>query len=444
MQKLWLKYKDEDGTENRIEVARELFTVGRHSECTLVSRDSRLSREHLRIERDGGEFIAVDPGSSNGTTVNGQKLSSPRSLKDGDALDLGGGLQIAVEVEESVNAVPSPVRQYASLDPASPDLAAAGPAASVLPTSAAPASADGAGIPAGFFIFAPLLAILVLAVVVGAVVLFGVGGGNGPAESNDIGYASDDEDKPSSRGDGDEDDVPKPSRSPSPAASGTPADSGPDVSPSPSGRPPDVPLPGDMDEVRKIERNAAGFLKQIAENDSNPFITGEQARRVNAKIKQISRNPSLAENIRSAKAGAARIKSLGTAKNLNPYFLAVAGITKLGNSRGGVAEAVDGIVGPYDQLAVHNPTSLADDVLLLVAAFDQGVAGENTKLRDTIEALGRKDKSTPPREIRSIWYLEKAGKLTPADVDRVLTFLAIGTIAQNPKDFGVNTEPLRL
>ena len=441
MQKLWLKYNDEHGTENRVAVDRDVFTIGRHSECGLVHRDSRLSREHLRIERGGSEYTAVDPGSSNGTTVNGQKLGSPRTLGDGDVLDLGGGLQIKVEVEGSADAMPSPI-QDANPVPVTLDPPASVPPFSHLPVAAPPDSAGGAGIPAGFFIFAPLLAILVLAVVVGAVVLFG--GGKDPVGSNDIVYTSDDEDKPSRRGDPGDDDEPKPSKSATPPVSGTPANSGPGVSDPPSRPPDDIPLPGDMEEVKKVERNAAAFLKQIAGNDSNPFITGEQARRVNAKIKQISRTPSLAENIRSAKAGAARIKSLGTAKNLNPYFLAVAGITKLGNSRGGVAEAVDGIVGPYDQLAVHNPTSLADDILLLVAAYDQGAAGENTKLRDIIEALGRKDKSTPPREIRSIWYLEKAGKLTSAEIDRAITFLAIGTIAQNPKEFGVNTEPLRL
>ena len=443
MQKLWLKFKDVDGTENRVAVDRDVFTIGRHSECSLVYADSRLSREHLRIERGGGgEFTAVDPGSSNGTTVNGQKLNGPRALSDRDVLDLGGGLQIAVELEGSADAIPSPM-QDANPDPATWDVPAALPAATSPLPAAVPSLSppSGASIPVGFFIFAPFLAILVLAVVVGAVVLFGRGGGKDPADSNDIAYTADGEDKPPRRDDRDER---KPSKSASPAASGTPTDSGPGGSPSPLGAPPGLPLPGDMDEVGKIERNAAAFLKQIAGNDSNPFITGEQARRVNAKIKQISRVPSLTENIRSAKAGAARIKSLGAAKNLNPHFLAVAGITKLGNSRGGVAEAVDGIVGPYDQLAVHNPTSLADDVLLLVAAYDQGASGEYTKLRDIIEALSRKDRSTPPREIRTIWYLEKAGKLTPAEIDRAITFLAIGTIAQNPKEFGVNTEPLRL
>ncbi len=31
-----------------------------------------------------------------------------------------------------------------------------------------------------------------------------------------------------------------------------------------------------------------------------------------------------------------------------------------------------------------------------------------------------------------------------AEFDRALSFLAIGTIAQNPKDFGVNAEALKL
>ena len=46
------------------------------------------------------------------------------------------------------------------------------------------------------------------------------------------------------------------------------------------------------------------------------------------------------------------------------------------------------------------------------------------------------------RTVRTIWFLQKNGKITPAEFDLALRFLAIGTIAQNPRDFGVNTDGL--
>jgi hypothetical protein len=46
------------------------------------------------------------------------------------------------------------------------------------------------------------------------------------------------------------------------------------------------------------------------------------------------------------------------------------------------------------------------------------------------------------RDIRTIWYLKKQGKISDGEYDMAVRFLAVGTIAQNPKDFGVNAEPL--
>jgi hypothetical protein len=44
------------------------------------------------------------------------------------------------------------------------------------------------------------------------------------------------------------------------------------------------------------------------------------------------------------------------------------------------------------------------------------------------------------REIRTIWYLKKNNKITDSEYEFALRFLAVGTIMQNPKAFGVNTE----
>ena len=47
--------------------------------------DSGLSRNHLFFEHDGDENWTIsDPGSKNGTTLNGERLTSPRPLKPGE------------------------------------------------------------------------------------------------------------------------------------------------------------------------------------------------------------------------------------------------------------------------------------------------------------------------------------------------------------------------
>jgi hypothetical protein len=41
---------------------------------------------------------------------------------------------------------------------------------------------------------------------------------------------------------------------------------------------------------------------------------------------------------------------------------------------------------------------------------------------------------------RTIWYLREKGKLSDAQYEFALRFLAVGIISQNPKDFNVETD----
>lgn len=433
---LWLKFKDEDGEERRVEIRGESFTIGRHSACDLTYSDSRLSREHAKIERNAGHFTVSDLGSSNGTLVNGNSLSGQAILRDGDVIDLGGGLEATVEL------VPDAVADGA----AGPSESRPGVGSHVVPHAApeyvpvipSPRS-GGEGIPTAFFIIAPLLGIFVLAVVIGAVFLFG-GGGTEVATGNgdDIGQTSgvNDDDEPPA----DDDPTPKPERSPTPIpvnrngqATSTPGSSGTT----------DTPPSGDLGETAKVEQNSAAFLRQIAQNDPRAFLTGEQAAKVSSKIKQVGKSSALTDNLNSARKNAAAIRSLAASKNLKPQFLAVAAITKLGSSRGDVLQTAQSVADIYDKLGIQIGNENFDDALLMIAAYDQGVAGETMKMRNMLQDLATKS-NEGARTIRSIWFLEKTGKISSGEYDRALNFLAIGTIAQNPKDFGVNAEALKL
>lgn len=66
-------------------------TLGRSAASHVVLENSHLSRQHAIIQFQGeDEFWIVDLGSSNGTYVNGRRLSRPRALKNGDLIDLAG------------------------------------------------------------------------------------------------------------------------------------------------------------------------------------------------------------------------------------------------------------------------------------------------------------------------------------------------------------------
>jgi pSer/pThr/pTyr-binding forkhead associated (FHA) protein len=449
MRKLWLVFKDEEGEEKRVEVDRTPFTVGRHSECDLTILDGLLSREHLRIERQADKFLASDTRSSNGTTLNGEKLTDPIGLKNEDALNLGGGIKIAVEIEEIAEPDNAPAAEPPQ--PAGADAPSVGDAASAsapsasagVPSASVAGSSGGGGIPMAFFFIAPLLGIFVLAAVIGAIVLFGGDRREVTSNSGEYGQTEgDDNDIPAGDDGNEDDDTPKPIKSSTPVSSGTPPLNGPAATPPPPFGGIDLPPTGDG-ETAKVERNGAAFLRQAALNDQKAFLTTEQAAAVSATVKRVGKSSALADNINSARKNASAIKTLAASKNLKPQFLAVAALTKLGGSRGDVLQTAQSVVDVYDKLAIHISNENSDDILLLVAAYDQGAAGDFMKMRNMLQQLATKT-NVGPRELRSIWYLEKSGNMAKADYERALNFLAIGTIAQNPKEFGVNAEALSL
>lgn len=60
--------------------------LGRSEECDIVLKSDIASRRHASIDLKEGDLILTDQGSSNGTFLNGEKLSAPVSLFDGDII----------------------------------------------------------------------------------------------------------------------------------------------------------------------------------------------------------------------------------------------------------------------------------------------------------------------------------------------------------------------
>ena|SRR5690242_9455895 len=73
-----------------LEGQREM-TVGRDESADVaLSWDSHVSRLHAELECIAGQWTVVDDGlSSNGSFVNGERVSGRRRLADGDALRFG-------------------------------------------------------------------------------------------------------------------------------------------------------------------------------------------------------------------------------------------------------------------------------------------------------------------------------------------------------------------
>jgi pSer/pThr/pTyr-binding forkhead associated (FHA) protein len=64
------------------------INIGRGPECELVLRDSRVSRRHARLTARDGVLVLTDLGSTNGTRVNGHRVTEV-VLGAGDRILLG-------------------------------------------------------------------------------------------------------------------------------------------------------------------------------------------------------------------------------------------------------------------------------------------------------------------------------------------------------------------
>ncbi|MFP3905713.1 MAG: FhaA domain-containing protein [Acidimicrobiales bacterium] len=75
-------------TGERVVLGEFIVTVGRMPESTLVLADPNVSRNHAEVRPQGDGYVVVDLGSTNGTRVNGVKVSE-HVLRDGDEIMFG-------------------------------------------------------------------------------------------------------------------------------------------------------------------------------------------------------------------------------------------------------------------------------------------------------------------------------------------------------------------
>jgi hypothetical protein len=83
-----LEVREPGRAARRLPVTGASFSIGRAPECELVLRDSRVSRRHARLMARDGVLVLTDLGSTNGTRVNGHRISEV-VLGSGDRVQIG-------------------------------------------------------------------------------------------------------------------------------------------------------------------------------------------------------------------------------------------------------------------------------------------------------------------------------------------------------------------
>jgi hypothetical protein len=92
-----------------------VLDVGRDPSLPLhFDEDGQVSRRHARFAAQGGNVVVEDLGSTNGTYVNEQPISSPRTLKPGDKVRMGLTV-LELRTRQQVAARPSAVQARPAL-----------------------------------------------------------------------------------------------------------------------------------------------------------------------------------------------------------------------------------------------------------------------------------------------------------------------------------------
>ena len=84
-----LLIEDDEGKTVAVPLIREEITIGRMEGNTIRLTEQNVSRRHARLMLRDSQLKIEDLGSYNGTKLNGNSLSAPATLKDGDVILIG-------------------------------------------------------------------------------------------------------------------------------------------------------------------------------------------------------------------------------------------------------------------------------------------------------------------------------------------------------------------
>ncbi len=94
------------------------LVIGRHAEGPgRLADDEEISREHARLTCDPNGLCAIeDLGSTNGTFVNGLRISAPQTLSEGDTVEIGGTALVVAELIQVETRSAAPQQTHDPID----------------------------------------------------------------------------------------------------------------------------------------------------------------------------------------------------------------------------------------------------------------------------------------------------------------------------------------
>ena len=149
---MWLTVTTDDAASTRIvQIDRDEFVIGRERTADLVLDDEKSSRQHCRLLRQpNGDIELMDLGSTNGTRVDGSRVSGSITLHGGERIRIGRHTIAVSRTEPGTGAgtvIDTTASVFAAATPAPPLPPLGGPLA--VPAPPLPPLAAPAPVPTG-------------------------------------------------------------------------------------------------------------------------------------------------------------------------------------------------------------------------------------------------------------------------------------------------------
>ena len=108
---------EKGGEQKRLEFDKPEVTIGRVQGNDIILPKGNVSKRHSRIVLKDGKFIIVDLKSTNGTYVNGRKITSPLVVKGSDKIYIGDFILSIEEVGAQQGMTAPPAEEAPSRGP---------------------------------------------------------------------------------------------------------------------------------------------------------------------------------------------------------------------------------------------------------------------------------------------------------------------------------------
>jgi len=395
------------GPQQEVGIPSRRFTLGRSVDDDLVIDDPGLSRRHALLETVDAAVLITDCGSRNGTFVNGNKITGPTVLKDGDVISIGTIATIKVLIGDSGRrstrrAVPGALHGTTSTRRRF--------------QSGARLESGPIGVASGR---SPEMNRYIRAGVAGAVILVLV---------LLVAFL-----KSGRQREGDSDGA-QPRIAAATEASPSPTTNG-DT---------EKAIPGAI-STQQVERAALQVLKQISNDDQQYSFPPDAIDAMRSRINQYRASRGFVDALRSITPHTQTIAEQARPM-IEPALVIYTALAETSDKPTGrsAAEAARASLPVLRDIWKLMGNRTADDSLVLVAAYKIGPV-------TTLDRAGRRSHpllATMRRVAqgsdakRTVWYLYKQNGIDQSTYEFVVSFLAAGILAQHPREFGLEAEPL--